>query len=784
MDNQLINIEIDGQTIQIRQGAMLIEAADEAGIPIPRFCYHKKLSIAANCRMCLVQVEKAPKPLPACATPVSEGMKVFTTSTVTQSAQKAVMEFLLINHPLDCPVCDQGGECELQDVALEYGADKGQYNQPKRAVVDKDIGPLIETEMTRCIHCTRCVRFGDEIAGMRELGATGRGEHMEIGTYLEHHLDSELSGNVIDVCPVGALTAKPSRFQARPWELSSRASVATHDCVGSNIFVHAFRNKVLRVIPRENERINENWLSDRDRFAYEGLYYSDRLLFPHIKQNGQWQEVSWDQALEQVVKDLQKTDPEKLGALASPSSPVEDHYLLQKLLRSLGSNHIDHRLHTADMRDQEEVALFPHLGRSIESLETCDQVFLIGGNVRKDQPMINHRLRKGVRNNNTKITTLVDYKIDWNFEVESQYVVQAGDYVTPLLNILQSLEGHTETKPNDELQKMIEALKVGENKAILLGSQVLSHPDISIIRYLVHKIAKLINSTVGELPLGANASGAWLAGCVPHRGPLGEEIASSGLSAYEMLKNPLETYLLMNIEPEYDCLNTQEAMDTLKSAQTVILMTPYVTQTMLDYATVLLPITPLYEMAGTLVNIEGKWQSVEPSSAPQGSAWSSWKILNRLGQLLGLQNFQYYTSRDVMREFNQDLTQTLPSNQILDQNVDTPYVLELPGLVRLAPKASFASDNVLRRAMSLQKTNEAQMANVIYIHPNTAALKRLNLKARFQVLQEGRRSDASFKIQASETVPENSILLQSGLASTRDLGAPYQSIELVQIEIL
>lgn len=769
MPNHLINIEVDGKIIQIREGAMLIEAIDEARMAeVPRFCYHKKLSIAANCRMCLVQVEKAPKPLPACATPVAEGMKVFTTSQITRAAQKSVMEFLLINHPLDCPVCDQGGECELQDLALMYGMDKGVYNQAKRSVQDKDIGPLISTEMTRCIHCTRCVRFGEEIAGMRELGATGRGEHMEIGTYLEHHLDSELSGNIIDLCPVGALTSKPFRFKARPWELSSRASIAMHDCVGSHIFVHTIRNKVMRVIPRENEAINETWLSDRDRFSYESLNHPDRLLSPRIKQNGQWQVVSWSEALEKSVEILRSSSMDKIGGLISPSSPTEACYLLQKLMRTLGACHIDHRLLTADTQDQDHLGIFPNLGRSLESLERCDLVFIVGGNIRKDQPMINHRLRKGVRNHNTRVVTLVDYDIDWNFEVAHQQIVKEGDYVTALLSFSE---------------KWLPYLKEGENKAILLGSQVLSHPQLSVIRYLIHKIADLIGATVGELPIGANVPGACIAGALPHRGPLGEKLLKPGLSAREMLKNPLETYLLVNIEAEYDCLNPQEAVQVLKQAQNVILMTPFMTPAMLEYATVLLPIAPLYESPGTLVNIEGYWQTMEPASVPQGEAWPSWKVLNNLGTALGLEGFEYSTSYEVMRDLNQAESLSKNNNTILEQVMTMPQEeTSLFGLVRLAPRASLAVDNTVRRALSLQKTNEALRSEVIRMHPKT--LVNFDTTARFQVVENGVRSKASFEIQADSSIPENSLFLYSGLMSTQDLGAPYQRIDLVSADVL
>jgi len=417
MSQDLVNLEIDGQALQAPKGAMLIDVADEANIVIPRFCYHKKLSVAANCRMCLVEVEKAPKPLPACATPVMEGMKVHTRSPLAIAAQKGTMEFLLINHPLDCPICDQGGECELQDVAMGYGESVSRYTEAKRVVKDKDIGPLIETEMTRCIHCTRCVRFGEEIAGVRELGATGRGEHMRIGTFVEHTVSHELSGNVIDLCPVGALTAKPSRYRARAWEYQQYPSVAPHDGVGSNLFVHVHNGRVMRVVPRENEAVNETWISDRDRFSYTGLYAADRLTTPRIKVDGQWRDATWEEALARVAQGLRDTAPERIGALLSPSLTLEEHYLAQKLLRGIGVRDIDHRLDQLDFRDEAAAPLFPWLGSSIEALERADAVLLVGCNPRREQPMLAHRLRKAALKG-ARISAVYTHRLDLTYSTE------------------------------------------------------------------------------------------------------------------------------------------------------------------------------------------------------------------------------------------------------------------------------------------------------------------------------------------------------------------------------
>ena len=398
MTDDTLSIEIDGRPFRARKGQMVIEVTDANAIAIPRFCYHHKLTVAANCRMCLVEVERAPKPLPACATPVMDGMKVFTRSKTARAAQKSVMEFLLINHPLDCPICDQGGECELQDVAMGYGGDVSRFNERKRAVEDKDLGPLIATDMTRCIHCTRCVRFGEEIGGMPELGATGRGEDMEIGTFIAGSVDSELSGNVIDLCPVGALTSKPFRFRARAWEMVQRDGVAPHDPVGSNIHLHVRRGRVMRVVPRANEAINEVWISDRDRFGYEGLYSEDRVRAPMVRRGGTWREVSWEEALDAAAAGLREVVAERggaaLGALASASCTAEELYLFQHLVRGLGSANVDHRVRQRDFSDQDAAPGHPSIGMGLEDLERLDAALLIGSCTRKEHPIVNHRLRK------------------------------------------------------------------------------------------------------------------------------------------------------------------------------------------------------------------------------------------------------------------------------------------------------------------------------------------------------------------------------------------------------
>ena len=438
----MATIEIDGKTIEVETGKMIIEVADEAGIYIPRFCYHKKLSVAANCRMCLVEVESNRKTLPACATPISNGMKVFTKSPAALRSQEAVMEFLLINHPLDCPICDQGGSCELQDISMGFGRDASSYEEPKRAVHDDDLGPLIATDMTRCIQCTRCVRFGEEIAGLPELGGIGRGEHLQISTAIEHSMQSEVSGNIIDLCPVGALTSKPFRYTARPWELSQSSGIAPHDCLGSHVYWQTRRNHLMRVVPKEFEAINETWLSDRDRFSYLGLQHHARAAVPKIKRNGLWEEVDWSTALgfaaQGIAKIINDHGPEQFAAFASPSSSLEECYLLQKSLRELGVNNLDYRLKQSDFRDQGLQGLMPISHFSYADLDKQAQILIIGCNVDKEVPLAGLRLRKAFLNH-AKLMALNAVDYDYRFDLAHKIIVSPNLFREKLASILAAL---------------------------------------------------------------------------------------------------------------------------------------------------------------------------------------------------------------------------------------------------------------------------------------------------------------------------------------------------------
>ena len=704
----MVNIEIDGKKLTVEPGSMVIEAADEAGIYIPRFCYHKKLSVAANCRMCLVDVAKAPKALPACATPVNEGMIIQTKSKKALDAQKAVMEFLLINHPLDCPICDQGGECELQDIAMGYGGDISQYVEGKRVVADKDIGPLIATEMTRCIHCTRCVRFGTEVAGMREMGATGRGEHMTIGTFIEKSVDSEVSGNVIDLCPVGALTAKPSRFTARAWELQSRPSIAPHDCLGSNIDVHFRRNEIMRVVPRENESINEVWLSDRDRFAYEGLLKSERLIAPRVKRDGVWRDVTWQEALELTAANLRRAGA-GVAALASASSTTEELYLLQKVVRGLGSNNVDFRLRQSDFSAEQEAGLSPQLNISIADLENLDATLLVGSNLRQEQPLAAVRLRKATRDG--VVMSIATTAYDWTFRVVQDIV--NSDVLAQLAGVAKALvEKNAGTGAEfasvvasatvtDAHRAIAEQLMKAEKKAIIIGVVAQEHSEASNIQRLANIIGKLSGTPVGVLTSGANTAGAWLAGAVPHRREAGHVVDKAGLNAHAMLSAPQKAYVLMGVEPEHDSIHGMRSLDAIKGAEFVVALTPFADGKVSEYADVMLPIAAFVETSGSYVNAAGVFQSFAAVVPAKGEARPGWKVLRVLGNLLNLKGFDYVSSEDVLAE----LQAALKTPGAGDAKWSTPT--KVSGGVSAVAQNMYTIDALVRRAPSLQRTVQA-----------------------------------------------------------------------------
>jgi len=785
----MVNIEINGKPMQARNGSMVIEAADAAGITIPRFCYHSKLSIAASCRMCLVEVEKAPKPLPACATPVTEGMKVFTRSPKAIAAQRSVMEFLLINHPLDCPICDQGGECSLQELAVGYGGDVSRYAEGKRVVGNPDLGSLISTDMTRCIHCTRCVRFGREIAGVMELGAPGRGEHMYISTYMESTVDSELSGNVIDLCPVGALTSKPYRFTARPWELSRHESVSPHDCVGSNLYVDVRDGKVMRVSARENENINESWLADRDRFSYAANYHAERLTQPMIKEQGEWKEVDWETALTRAAEGLKKIaerdGADKVGALAAYSATTEEHYLLQKVMRGLGSNNIDHRLHQVDFRDQESMPAYPSLGQAIPDLEAVDAALLVGSNIRKDQPLLAQRLRKAACNNGARIMAINAIDHDFTFALSEKCI--SVDLASELLGVLKALlELSGESAPadvqpllasveaNDSYKNIARTLKEAPQATVLLGNTAASHPGRAELRALAMHIARLAGARVGTLSEGGNSAGAWLAGCVPHREPGAKPATNSGLDWRSMMQSELKGYLLLGVEPELDCIESALAMNAMAQAEFVVALTAFGGVGLKTNADVLLPISTFLETAGSVVNAEGHWQHFEGCAPAPGETRPAWKVLRVLGNLLDLSGFEYTSAGEIRSEM-EGLFSDIPMESVKPWTIDGLTRIQ-PGLTRISGIPIYNVDPLVRRSAPLQATADGKAARRLHANANTLKNAGLADGDKATLLQDGGVTVVT--VVSDDRLPDKAVYLPSGSKEMQGLGGSFSPVQL------
>jgi NADH-quinone oxidoreductase subunit G len=773
-EQNTVTIEVDGKSIEAEAGSLLIDVTDANGINIPRFCYHNKLSVAASCRMCLVEVEKVPKAIPACATQINDGMKVFTKSPMALAAQKGTMEFLLINHPLDCPICDQGGECELQDVAMGYGSDVTKFVEGKRCIPEKDIGPLIATDMTRCIHCTRCVRFGDEIAGMRELGATGRGEHMTIGTYVARSVESELSGNVIDLCPVGALTSKPFRYRARAWELTRHDGIAPHDAVGSNIQIHVRRNQVMRVHPRANEAVNEIWISDRDRFSYEGIYSDDRLTTPLIKRDGKWVEAGWDEAL-QVASEGLKAAGADLATLLSPNATLEELALAQKITRGLGSANIDYRLRQVDFRGDAAEATIPGLGQKITDLEKLNAALLIGSNVRKDQPLLALRLRKAALKG-AAISFVNPVGLDLHFDA-TQLVGGPVDMVNNLAAIAGALGAKAEgglqslidqAKPGEQHKAVAEQLKAGEAASVLLGNMAEAHPDYSILCGLAAAIAGAASATLGLLPSAANATGAALAGAQPQ---------GQGLNAGAMLALAQKGYLLLGLEPAFDCADPVQAVKSLAGSDCVVALSAYRCASLEQSADVLLPIATFAETSGTYVNAEGGWQSFRGAVSPMGEARPAWKVLRVLGNLLNLAGFDYVSSEQVRDELQQACGTVQPALKL--NGVSAELQAPTGGLVRVGNVGHYASDALVRRAGSLQRTKEARDAVAVRVNAAMAENNGLADGDAVAVMQGENRATLPLKIDVR--VPDGCVWVSAGVPGSETLGGQFGEVTLEKV---
>jgi len=713
MSDDIVNMEVNGKPVEARLGQMVIEVTDGIGAYVPRFCYHDKLSIAANCRMCLVDIEGAPKPIPACAQPVNEGMKVFTRSPRAIAAQKATMEFLLINHPLDCPICDQGGECELQDLAMGYGRDVSRYNDRKRVVKDKDIGPLVSTDMTRCIHCTRCVRFGEEIQGYPQLGTMGRGENVKISTFVEQNVDHEMSANIIDLCPVGALNNKPYRFSARAWEMVQRATVSPHDCVGSNLYAHILRGTVKRVVPRDNEAINEAWISDRDRFSYEAIYSEDRLITPRIKVGGEWRDIEWSDALAHAAEVLTATDGDKLGFIASPAATVEEGYLLSQLAKHLGTANIDHRLNRRDISDQDSDPVFEGLACGVDEIEQQGAVLVVGSNVRNEAPIIAHRLRKAALNG-AKVSFANSKVYEYFFDT-ADYMSGAG--LVELLAGVAVAAGTTSgavsdicsgVTANDAQQRIAASLKDSDDALILLGALAESHAAYSALRALASAISDATGAKLGFITNGPNTAGAQLTGVLPHRDIGGESRGTVGQDVAAMLDGDLDAVVLVNVEPDADIHVVADAAQKLAKTKFVVALTPFVSDALLEAADLLLPIGTFAETSGTYVNAAGTWQSFSGVANPVGESRPCWKVLRVLGNLTDAGGFDYVTSENILAEFKSvlgdvDAGSLRPGSRLAKPNGEDSPANEMDTPL-------YSGDGLVRRADALQQTLAAKRA--------------------------------------------------------------------------
>ncbi|QAU23874.1 NADH-quinone oxidoreductase subunit G [Dyella sp. M7H15-1] len=755
----LVSIEIDGKPTQIRKGAMIIEAADNVGIAIPRFCYHRKLPIAANCRMCLVDVEMGgrmmPKPQPACATPVADGMKVITRSEKALKFQRDVMEFLLINHPLDCPICDQGGECELQDVALGYGRSVSRYTERKRTIADENLGSLVATEMTRCIQCTRCVRFTSEIAGTYELGGMSRGENLQIGTYIGKALETELSGNVIDVCPVGALTSKPFQFKARAWELIAKPSIAYHDALGSNLWLHTRRGEVLRTVPRDNEAINECWLSDRDRYSHEGLYAADRLHAPEVKRNGQWQTTTWDDALAVAVEALKSVPGSELGMLVHPATTSEEGDLLVRLAQGLGSTHIDHRLRQLDFADNAVAQTF---AMRVADVDKVKAALLVGSDLRYEMPLLNHRIHQAVKKG-AKVYAVNPAEFNFNYNLAGEAVVPPHYLVDSLLVLAKALiedgaaqlgfisnDALAPLQVTDKAREAVEALKSGQ-AVVILGEVAVTHPQASWLRAIARFVAESTGAAYNELPIGANAVGLAKVGVLPGNG---------GLNAQAMLAQPRKVYLLYGLEFPHDFGDGAVVSNALNGAQHIVSFSAFASSALRDVADVILPIGLLPEIDGTLVNVDGFAQSVEAGAKVPGDTRPGWKVLRALGSLMKLAGFEF------------DDLAGLRSGIVESDPVGAQGLVErkpVQGLSRLATWPIYRSDAVLRRATALQAH---PLNRTAAIRVNAAEAQRYGLGEGDQV----KLASVVLPLTIDATVPDGAVWIEAAHDQTATL-PPY-----------
>ncbi|CAB3624007.1 MAG: NADH-quinone oxidoreductase subunit G [Achromobacter sp.] len=772
----MVELTVDGNTVEVPEGSMVMHAAQKVGLYVPHFCYHKKLSIAANCRMCLVEVEKAPKALPACATPVTNGMVVHTCSEKARAAQKSVMEFLLINHPLDCPICDQGGECQLQDLAVGYGGSSSRYQEEKRVVFHKDLGPLVSAEeMSRCIHCTRCVRFGQEIAGVMELGMLGRGEHSEITSFVGRSIESELSGNMIDICPVGALTSKPFRYSARTWELARRRSVSPHDSLGANLVVQVKGDRVMRVVPFEDEAVNECWISDRDRFSYEGLNSEDRLSAPMIKgADGKWQEASWADALAAVAQGLSRVRDSfgagQIGALASEYATTEEYALLGRLVRALGSENIDFRLRQTDAAFDAALTGAPWLGMPIAELDNLDRVLVVGSFLRKDHPLMAQRLRQAAKRG-TQILMVDSAADDPLMPVAGRLTVAPSELPRALAEVAVALAQAKEAAvpaefasvtPGENAKIIAASLASGSNTAVLMGNLAVASAQASTLAANGRAVADLAGGKFGFLTSGGNTVGGYLAGAIPGKG---------GKNAAAMLAEPLKAYVVLHAEPLLDADNGQQAIAALRGAQFAVALTPY-RSAAAEWADVMLPVAPFTETSGTFVNAQGLAQSFKGTVAPFGQTRPAWKVLRVLGNVLHLAGFDDETSESV-----RDTALAGGVEGRLSNDIKAPLGLgqALTGLERVADVPIYRTDAMVRRSEPLQAAPASKLPAA---RMNGNTLTSLGLTAGVKVRVTGGQGAVELETVQDDAVADRAVRIAAAFENTAALGGAFGQLSV------
>lgn len=784
----MVELQIDDRDLSVEEGTSIIDAAETIGIYIPRFCYHKKLSVVANCRMCLVEVEKVPKPLPACATTVTPGMKVYTQSKKALDAQRAVMEFLLINHPLDCPICDQGGECELQDQSVGFGYANSDYHRAKRSVASKNIGPLIATEMTRCIHCTRCIRVSEEVCGVREMGATFRGGHMEVGTFVEKSITSELSANMIDVCPVGALTSKPYSFQGRAWELQEHAMVAAHDCWGSNTYIHSrgleyeSYREIMRVVPRENESINEVWLSDRDRFSYLGLDSDDRVTEPMLKKNGEWQTVTWERALAEVADRMkgliEMQGAEQIATLMSPNSTNEEFYLAQKCMRAIGSNNIDFRIRQNCFADDACIETFTGFSMTADELESSDAVLLVGSHLRHEVPLANYRVLKASQEG-AKVMSLAACRHDFNYPLDLEHVTHINEFVNHLAavyNAVLTLKKEkaseswiNELSPNEIESQMATTLVEAEHPCIIMGAMCMQHPHASQMRQIAARIMQAVGGHFNMVTPGANFAGGWLSGAVPHAAD------KSGLNASDMFANGgLRGYIIHGVEPERDCAKPAHVMRALHNAGLVVCLTPYATDAMKEYADFILPVAPYQESDGTYINTLGEWQTVHAVTHSKGQAKPGWKVWRVLANFLKLDGFDYKHAHEVNQELEHQRGKR--STYVAPDAIEAPLI-KPNALCRYGVWPIAKVDSMVRRSLPLSETMAEEEHRALM---NQATADALGLGNHQEIVVQQADQTLRIEMQINDRLPNDMVYLAMGLEETIGFGESMGEIMITR----